>query len=705
MIVKNESKIIERMLTSVIPIIDSYLICDTGSTDNTEEIILSKMREHNKQGKIIHAEFKNFEYNRNIALFSACIMGLGDYLLLMDADMCLMVGKDWNKYELSKWDAISLIQESNVLLYDNLRIVRNQRDIQYRGYTHEYLETPVNFKRTTFSKSQLFIKDVGDGGAKNNKYERDVALLKEGIKEQPENPRYYFYMANTLFDKGHIVDSMPYYEKRVSFGQWFEEVFFSLYRLGLCWKRQGDLEKAHSYFLKAYQTHPLRIESLYELVNMYRVDGKTNLALLYYHGAKEVMTHTTEDDLGKFLFLFKPIYDFMLAYEYTVLAYYRLPPSGGWKTPDGKPPIPWQEMVQVIHKCSDQNILKNMFSNLKFYSTRIPNTKVVWCLTEPIYVPFGSEQLTFYPSTPCLIARAQGLELGQGLGQGYQLNIRYVNYLIDHHTRGYTNYYKNKYIITLNYYINEFQFSSHHPPLHQNQDFQMKNAKILESILHHPDCQYVGVEDVKLCPGESEGGPPKVLGTIQDLETKQLVMGYGDADGDGGGLQKLLLPPDIPQQQTEKNWVFLDPSRIIYAWYPLTILRFPTPTSLGSSEVTLTILPQTEQLENALTYETPSLFKYLRGSSSASFYNNEYYFLCHIVSDDPPRHYYHLFVVLTSKGELSRFSRIFTFHSQPIEFALGLVVEPRRVLCSFSEWDNNAQILEIPKDDFDALFS
>ena len=39
MIVKNEGKIIERLLTSVLPIVDTYCICDTGSTDNTKEII------------------------------------------------------------------------------------------------------------------------------------------------------------------------------------------------------------------------------------------------------------------------------------------------------------------------------------------------------------------------------------------------------------------------------------------------------------------------------------------------------------------------------------------------------------------------------------------------------------------------------------------------------------------------------------------
>ena len=39
MIVKNETQIIQRLLESVLPIIDCYLICDTGSTDNTIELI------------------------------------------------------------------------------------------------------------------------------------------------------------------------------------------------------------------------------------------------------------------------------------------------------------------------------------------------------------------------------------------------------------------------------------------------------------------------------------------------------------------------------------------------------------------------------------------------------------------------------------------------------------------------------------------
>jgi glycosyltransferase involved in cell wall biosynthesis len=52
MIVKNESKIIKRLLKSVLPIIDTYCICDTGSTDNTIQIIKEFFNKNKIDGKI-----------------------------------------------------------------------------------------------------------------------------------------------------------------------------------------------------------------------------------------------------------------------------------------------------------------------------------------------------------------------------------------------------------------------------------------------------------------------------------------------------------------------------------------------------------------------------------------------------------------------------------------------------------------------------
>ena len=45
MIVKNEEKVIERLLRTVSPLVDWYTIVDTGSTDKTKEIITKTMQE------------------------------------------------------------------------------------------------------------------------------------------------------------------------------------------------------------------------------------------------------------------------------------------------------------------------------------------------------------------------------------------------------------------------------------------------------------------------------------------------------------------------------------------------------------------------------------------------------------------------------------------------------------------------------------
>ena len=101
MIVKNESKIITRLFDSVLPIIDTYCICDTGSTDNTVELIKQYFDNKNIKGVVVTEPFKDFAYNRNFALQSC--LGLSDYVLLLDADMVLRV-RNFKKELLPKYE-------------------------------------------------------------------------------------------------------------------------------------------------------------------------------------------------------------------------------------------------------------------------------------------------------------------------------------------------------------------------------------------------------------------------------------------------------------------------------------------------------------------------------------------------------------------------------------------------------------------------
>jgi glycosyltransferase involved in cell wall biosynthesis len=84
MIVKNESRVIIRLLDSVVKLLDGYCICDTGSTDNTIFLITEYFKEHNIPGKIVQEPFKDFGYNRTLALKHA--YKKTKYLFIFDSD-------------------------------------------------------------------------------------------------------------------------------------------------------------------------------------------------------------------------------------------------------------------------------------------------------------------------------------------------------------------------------------------------------------------------------------------------------------------------------------------------------------------------------------------------------------------------------------------------------------------------------------------
>ena len=86
MIVKNESHIIVKTLNNLCSYINFnyWVICDTGSTDNTKELIKDFFKEKNINGELVEHVWKDFGYNRSEALKAA--YNKTDFIFIFDAD-------------------------------------------------------------------------------------------------------------------------------------------------------------------------------------------------------------------------------------------------------------------------------------------------------------------------------------------------------------------------------------------------------------------------------------------------------------------------------------------------------------------------------------------------------------------------------------------------------------------------------------------
>lgn len=281
MIVKNESKIIERLLNSVINIIDCYCICDTGSSDNTVEIIENYFRQKKITGKLLRNLFVNFAYNRSFVLENSANMS--DYALLLDADMKLKINNfDKNIFLNKNIDEFKILQGNENVQYLNTRIVRNNGTYKYYGVTHEYISGPPNMININLSKDTLFIYDIGDGGSKQNKFERDIQLLEKGIIDEPDNSRYLFYLANSYYDLNRNDEAIIYYKKLLDSNAWIQEKYVSCFKIHECYVQKKQEEFGLHYLVLSYKYDSIRVECIYKLIKYYCIAGMNEISLLFY---------------------------------------------------------------------------------------------------------------------------------------------------------------------------------------------------------------------------------------------------------------------------------------------------------------------------------------------------------------------------------------------------------------------------------------
>lgn len=314
MIVKNETAVITRCLASVKPIIDYWVIVDTGSTDGTQEMIKEFMKD--VPGELHERPWKNFEHNRNEALDLA--KGKADYCLIMDADDLLEFDKDFRLPQLTA-DAYRFRIYLGPSVYQRDQLINMQKSWKWKGVLHEYLFCPE--PHTYQAMEHATYKATRDGARSHDpkKYMKDAAILEAALKDEPNNTRYMFYLAQSYRDAEEFDKSILCYEKRVAMGGWREEIYWSLFQIASIkqlLKKPTDI-LINDYF-RAYRASPHRSEALYGLCELLRMNNEHQLAYSLLKAHNFIPKPQVEDIL--FRQLWKE--NWGLLFELSIDAYY-----------------------------------------------------------------------------------------------------------------------------------------------------------------------------------------------------------------------------------------------------------------------------------------------------------------------------------------------------------------------------------------------
>ncbi len=283
MIIKNESQVIEQCLSSVKPLIDYWVIVDTGSNDGTQEIVKKVME--GIPGELHEKPWKNFAHNRNEALSLA--KNKGDYVLHIDADEVLQFSENFALPALEKDLYYIIVRQVGQADAKRNGLINNRLDWKWEGIIHEVLSCPQATNTGVLKGVVNLCNTHADGisgrskQSEQVKYLRDAEQLERILEKEPNNSRYAYYLGISYAAAEKYELAKKSFGKRIAMpSSDVQETFWALYNLGLAQEKLGEYDLAAETFLKTYAFRPTRAEPLVQAAKIYRKKGNLLLAYL-----------------------------------------------------------------------------------------------------------------------------------------------------------------------------------------------------------------------------------------------------------------------------------------------------------------------------------------------------------------------------------------------------------------------------------------
>jgi glycosyltransferase involved in cell wall biosynthesis len=294
MIVKDERHIIVDTLTKLCSKIsfDYWVICDTGSTDNTGELITSFFNEKNIKGELFYDEWENFAHNRTLALQRA--YKKTDLLLVFDADdeIC---GNIQIPIEVIGDQFLLKFGSEHGTSYTRILLINNNKEFEYKSVIHEFISCKDPNCSTVLIEGDYYVVSGRSGNRSKDteKYLKDALILEkahaQAIKENDDlKHRYAFYCANSYKDHGNNEKAIEWYKITLSQErQWDQEKYMSCFSIYECYDRLKQKETGFFYLVNAFKYDTQRVECLYPLLVHYCCDNMEQVAYNYYLNVKD----------------------------------------------------------------------------------------------------------------------------------------------------------------------------------------------------------------------------------------------------------------------------------------------------------------------------------------------------------------------------------------------------------------------------------
>ncbi len=276
MMVKNEEKYAIRSMNSVASVIDTFVIYDTGSTDNTITEIKNWCKENKKVLHLKQGPFVNFCTSRNVLLRFANERATEPYFLLFDANDVLYGAQELEQVTLPVESRGALVRQvwetqNNKTSYWNVRFITNDDGWVYKGAVHEYLK----YEKSVDSHIQRLVGNIyisqnrdDDGGKTAKRVTQDYDMLIAAVKENPDSARDTFYLARTCDTLGKRHEAIMYFERRLTQGDFIEEIFWSHMGIGNNQLLLGNKKVALDHYLRALEIRR-RVEPLLSICSMF----------------------------------------------------------------------------------------------------------------------------------------------------------------------------------------------------------------------------------------------------------------------------------------------------------------------------------------------------------------------------------------------------------------------------------------------------